>query len=205
VQILIRPFSQTPNVALWEARDFATNVQQGPTGSDRRAAFERVIAVEEPGEPEADGPFRQAAAAVLRYDIFPPALVTGILRRAPVREGDTVGTCYHYLPGIDLFFASRVVACFEEEVNGVYRAGFTYRTLRGHPVLGEETFSVEKEAATGRVTVALRSWSRPGIWLAHVARPIMRWLQFRAGRAALDHLQGIVTGHASACRSSSSR
>ncbi|HMF11494.1 MAG TPA: DUF1990 family protein [Gemmataceae bacterium] len=196
-------FLRSPNLVAWEARDLAGGKTLGPTGRDRRAGFERVVAVEAPGEPEVDGPFRHAAAAILRYDIFPSRLVTPVLRRAPVQIGDTVGTQYHFLPGIDLFFASQVVDCFDERGGDSWRSGFTYRTLAGHPVIGEEMFSVEKDVATGRVTVALRSWSRPGIWLARATRPLMRWLQFRAGRAALDHLQAVVTAPASGCRSSS--
>jgi hypothetical protein len=178
---------------------------EGPTPRDRRANLERTVAVEGPGEPEPDGSYRRIAAAILRYDIFPPSLVTPVLRREPVAPGDTVGTHYHFLPGIDLFFASRVVDCFDKFVDGLWRSGFTYRTLAGHPVIGEETFSVEKDVSTGRVTAALRSWSRPGLWIAHLTRPLMRWLQIRAGRAALEHLQELVTGRGSVYRSSSLR
>jgi Domain of unknown function (DUF1990) len=62
----------------------------------------------------------------------------------------------------------------------------------GHPVLGEETFSVEKDLATGQIRVALRSWSRPGILLARMLAPAMRLVQGHAVRAALDHLAGLV-------------
>jgi len=192
------------SLADWESRRFAGGEGTGPQSNDRRAALERMIAAESPGPPEKYGPFRRVAGAILRYDIFPQRLVTGLLRREPVQVGDTVGTCYHFLPGIDLFFGSRVIACFDEEVRGVWRCGFTYRTLSGHPVIGAETFSAEKDMATGRISVALRSWSRPGIWLAHLTRPLMRWLQFRAGLSALDHLQDIATAPVTECRSSNS-
>ena len=70
--------------------------------------------------------------------------------------------------------------------------GFKYRTLAGHPECGEETFVVEKDLATGNVTAALRSWSRPGTWIATLMYPVVRHLQLWAGRAALDHLQKIA-------------
>jgi len=73
-----------------------------------------------------------------------------------------------------------------------WRAGFTYQTLEGHPELGEETFSVEKDEASGRVSVALRSWSRPGAWLISLVYPYARRCQLRAGRAALDHLEQMI-------------
>jgi hypothetical protein len=151
-----------------------------------------VVAVEAPGPPEASGPYRELARAILRYQIFPPRLVTGILRRMPVEPGDTVGTCYHLARGVDLFFGSRVVECFDGPAGALWRTGFTYRTLVGHPVLGEETFSVEKDLATGRVEVALRSWSRPGILVARLLPPVVRLFQKHAVRAALDHLAGMV-------------
>ena len=52
--------------------------------------------------------------------------------------------------------------------------------LIGHPEFGEETFSVEKDMATGRVIVALRSWSRPGTVLAMLCPPWVRRQQVRA-------------------------
>jgi uncharacterized protein (UPF0548 family) len=203
MQIRFMLTRRRPSLANWDTRPFAGGRGAEPQGNERRAALERIIAKESPGPPEKDGPFRRASAAIMRYDIFPRRLVTGVLQREAVEVGDTVGTCYHFLPGIDLFFASRVIACFDAGVNGTWRCGFTYRTLAGHPVIGAESFSVEKDMATGRIIVALRSWSRPGILLAHLTRPLMRWLQCRAGRAALDHLQSIATAHASAYRSSS--
>ena len=52
----------------------------------------------------------------------------------------------------------------DKRIDGVWHTGFKYRTLTGHPELGEETFSVEKDLATGSVVAALRSWSRAGGW-----------------------------------------
>jgi uncharacterized protein (UPF0548 family) len=93
-----------------------------------------------------------------------------------------------------LFFAARVVDRFDGPDGGLWRTGFTYRTLAGHPELGEETFSVEKDLATGRVRVALRSWSRPGTWFTRLGRPAMRRLQRFANAAALDHLEAAARG-----------
>ena len=202
MEVILRFLRSTPDLARWEEREFMAASGRGPANRDRRAALERVVAREAPGDPEPGGAYCRLATAVLGYHIFPPSLVMRVLRRAPLRAGDTVGTCYHFLPGIDLFFASRVTACFDERVGNSWCCGFTYRTLTGHPLIGEETFSVEKDAATGCVKALLRSWSRPGIWLAHLGKPIVRWLQFRAGRAALDHLQAIITVRASGSRSS---
>jgi hypothetical protein len=112
-----------------------------------------------------------------------------VLRRAPIEAGHTYGICYHLLPGVDLFFGGRATASFDGPAGCVWRAGFTFGTLWGHPELGEETFFVEKDLATGAVRVGLRSWSRPGLWLTRLLSPFTRWVQVRASYAALDHLE----------------
>ena len=188
MQIVWSCFGQKPRRETLDALPFSPGVEQGPQPGDRRDSYERVVAHEAPGEPEADGPYRRLARAVRAYEIFPPQLVTGVLRRAPVEAGDTYGICYHFLPGVDLFFGGRVTESFDGPADGVWRAGFTFRTLHGHPELGEETFFVEKDAASGAVRVGLRSWSRPGLWLTRLAAPYARWVQVRACHAALDHL-----------------
>jgi len=98
------------------------------------------------------------------------------------------------LPGFDLFCGARVLECFDEARDGVWNNGFKYRTLAGHPELGEETFSVEKDMATGRVIAALRSWSRAGTWLTWLAAPFTRRVQVRANKAALAHLASLASG-----------
>ncbi len=188
MQILWRCFGQKPRLETLDALPFSPGVEQGPRPGDRRDCYERVVAREPPGAPVADGPYRRLARAVRGYEIFPPRLVSGVLRRAPVESGDTYGICYHFLPSLDLFFGGRVTDSFDGPTDGVWRAGFTFRTLQGHPELGEETFFVEKDAS-GAVRVGLRSWSRPGLWLTRLAAPYTRWVQVRACHAALDHLE----------------
>lgn len=174
----------------WQQRPFSAGVELGPRPGDNRDNHERVVAWEEPGPPQAVA--RRLADAVLRFDIFPANLATGVLVRTPLQVGDTVGLRYHFVPGLDLFFAARVIDRFEQSADGQWRCGFTYRTLQGHPEVGEETFVVEKDLTTGKIIVALRSWSRPGIWLASLTDPITRALQLRAGQSALDHLEQIA-------------
>jgi hypothetical protein len=188
MQVVWRCLGQAPRLDALAGRPFPLGVERGPRPGDRRDSYERVVAHETPGAPAADGPFRRLARAVLAYEVFPPSLVTGVLPRAPLQPGDTYGICYHFLPGVDLLFGGRVTAAFDGPAGDGWRAGFTFRTLRGHPAVGEETFSVEKDAA-GAVTVGLRSWSRPGLWLTRLLRPWMRWMQVRACHAALDNLQ----------------
>jgi uncharacterized protein (UPF0548 family) len=192
LQVVVSALGMSPRLDDWEKRPFWPGVESGPTPGDRQDAYEREVGVEAPGEPEPDGTHRRAAAAILRFDIFPPRLVRPVLRRAPVQVGDTVGVSYRLAPGIEVLFAARVTAAFDEERGGVWRTGFTYRTLIGHPECGEETFSVEKELASGRVIVALRSWSRPETVLARLLPPWVRRQQVRAGRAAVAHLAEVA-------------
>jgi uncharacterized protein (UPF0548 family) len=192
MQFLMRFLGQRPRLELWEARSIAEDVLAGPKPGDAHDVHERVVAQEAPGPPEPNGPFEHLAQAVRGYRVFPPWMLERVCRREPVQVGDTVGGCYHLLPGIDLMFAARVTAVCDDKNGSTRRAGFTYQTLDGHPELGEETFSVEKDESTGRVSAALRSWSRPGAWLTRIAYPYARRCQLRAGRAALDHLEELV-------------
>jgi hypothetical protein len=189
MRLIWRFLGQKPDLTALESLPFTPGVEAGPLPGNRQDSYERVIAREAPGAPEPGGPFDTVAHAIFGYEVFPPRLLGGVLRRNPVQVGDTYGICYHVLPGIDLFFGGRVTAVFRAEADGVWRAGFTFRTLLGHPELGEETFWVAKDQATGTVRAGLRSWSRPGVWLTRLGKPYTRWMQVRACHAALDNLQ----------------
>lgn len=180
----------------WEPQPFTPGTENGPGPGDRRDSYGREVAQEKPGEPEPGGAHQRIAASIMRYEIFPPWMITGVLRRTPVAVGDTVGILFHAPAGTQLFFAARAIEVFDGLASGgeVWRTGFTYRTLLGHPELGEETFAVEKNLATGAVTASLRSWSRPGTLLARAFAPVVRMLQVRASYAALDHLASIASG-----------
>ncbi len=174
--LLLPWLGDCPDLARWEARSVASSVERGPSEGDAHDDNAAIVA--------RDADFRRIADAILRYDVFPPTHLDRVVRREPVEVGDTVGASYHLLPGVRLFFASRVVARFDE----AGRAGFTYRTLDGHPECGEETFCVEKDASTGEVRVTLRAWSRPGAFATRLLPSLARRLQMGAGRAALRHL-----------------
>lgn len=178
-----------PDLSRWAARGYPPSALAGPRPTDNHDRHARVVAHEPPGGPLPDGPFRRAAAAVGAYRIFDPNRITPVLERVPVAEGDTVGLTYRLLPGLRMFVASRVTQVFDGPTPAGWRAGFTYRTLAGHAELGEETFAVEKDRATGAVTVSLTAWSRPGHWLTRLGYWYARWCQLNAGRGALDVLE----------------
>jgi hypothetical protein len=180
------------DLSAWERRGFAPAVLAGPRPSDKHDRHAAEVGVEPPGEPLAEGPFRRVATAISEYRIFPPRLAERVLRRTPVQVGDTLGLRFRLLPGVGLFIASRVVDVFDGRIDGVWRSGFTYRTLEGHVMIGEETFAVEKDLATGKVTVSLEAWSRPGHWLTRLGYWYARWCQLHAGKSAVGHLQEIA-------------
>src|SRR5262245_5238656 len=72
-------FKRQPNLQPWTTRPFSLGVELGSRPGDRRDNHERVVAVEEPGPPMADGPFRRLARAILEFNIFPPRVATGVL------------------------------------------------------------------------------------------------------------------------------
>lgn len=191
MQIRLRALGQGLALPDWERRAFTPGSEDGPRNRDHSDQYVREVGREPPGPPLEDGAFRLVEAAILRYEIFPPTLVSRVLRRVPVEPGDTVGIVYHAPLGIELCFAARVTERFAGPGKHGYRSGFTYRTLRGHPELGEETFFVEKDDKNGVVRVGMESWSRPGTLLASLFAPIVRRLQVGASAAALDHLYAI--------------
>jgi uncharacterized protein (UPF0548 family) len=182
--LLVRPLGDRAAVAHWKARPFhpGTGRRQPGDHEDRHEAW---LGAETPGPPLPGGCHRRVAEAVLRYDIFPAALLRPSLERAPVQAGDTVAAEHPIAPGLAIAMGSRVTEVFDGPAGGAWRTGFTYRTLAGHPECGEETFAVEK-APDGTVRLVLTSWSRPGHPLARLLAGWGRRRQVRAGRAALD-------------------
>src|SRR5688572_9241890 len=104
MRIVCRFLGRRPDLAALTPLPLTPGVEAGPRPGDRRDRYERVVAREAPGDPEPGGPFERVLAAILRYEVFPPSWVSGVLARSPVEAGDTYGICYHFLPGVDLFF-----------------------------------------------------------------------------------------------------
>lgn len=188
MQMLWRLFGQQPRLDAVLYLPLAACGEHGPQPGDRLGRAERLLAHERPGPPETDGPYRKLARALWAYNVFPPRLLTGIVPRTPLQPGDTFGSCFHVLPGVDLFFAGRVTHTFDEFADGLWRAGLAFHTVQGHPAIGEESFLVEKEPATGAVRVRIESWSRPGLWWTRRGRTFMERVQTWAVNSSLNYL-----------------
>lgn len=177
-----------PALERWKSKAIHPQAPKDAVPSPFHDLMEVTMAQEEPGEPEENGAFRKLSDAVLHYDVFGPRIGETCLEHTPVREGDTIGLAYRFLPSLRLFFASRVVHVFENELteNG-WRTGFVYQTLIGHPELGEEIFEVIK-LREGPVVFRLEAWSRPNLWFVKLFTPWARLIQKRAARCAREYL-----------------
>lgn len=100
--------------------------------------------------------FRRLGAALMRYRI---QRGLGILQEAdtPVAEPGTAVTVRLGIGRFGLRAPCRVVYVVHEPD----RIGFAYGTLPGHPVSGEELFSVEYDRATDIVYGLVTAFSRP--------------------------------------------
>ena len=155
---------------------------------------EFTLAVEPEGEPTHDGAFDRVTDSILGYRIFGPKIGEPVTHTQRVRVGDTVGLKYKfpYIPGLRLFFASRVVEVFEDEpVESGWRSGFVYQTLTSHPELGEEIFEVTKHH-NGTVTLRIEAWSRPNLWYVKLFAPLGRRIQKYAARCAVEYLSKVA-------------
>ena len=68
------------------------------------------------------------------------------------------------------------------------RVGFTYGTLPGHPVSGEEEFLIDKQP-TGQVVATIRAVSRPYWSLAKLGAPMTRHRQKRIASRYISALE----------------
>jgi uncharacterized protein (UPF0548 family) len=75
------------------------------------------------------------------------------------------------------FFGQKVPCRVVDVVDEPDRRGFAYGTLPGHPETGEERFVVDRDPATGEVTVTVTAFSNPALWRTKLAGPVGRLLQ----------------------------
>jgi uncharacterized protein (UPF0548 family) len=89
--------------------------------------------------------------------------------------------------------AVRVISLIDASAGGERNVAFSYVTLKGHPERGIATFCVRQERATGRVSITIKTWSRPGSWITMAARPLARLIQRPLTRAALASFAASIT------------
>ena len=184
---------QRPTLTAWTSREIHPLAARTEVPDPFHDLLEVTMGTEPPGEPLPDGPFARLETSVLAYRVFGPEIGSPVTSSTPVQEGDTIGLSYRFLGGfLRLFFASRVVQVYRRETgDGGWRSGFVYRTLEGHPELGEEVFEVRKDAG-GAVSFRLEAWSRPNLWYVKLFTPWARSIQKAAGRSAVANLSQVA-------------
>lgn len=109
----------------------------------------------------------RVAAALLRWELHRAARMVLAVDEPLVRVGGTVVNAAPVGP-LALLAPCRVVAVVDEPA----RRGFAYGSLPGHPLVGEEQFTVEL-APDRQVHLRIRSFSRP-VGLAGLVPPAAR-------------------------------
>lgn len=111
--------------------------------------------------------FERLADALLGWDLHREARMLLATSSPGVEVGSTVVNAAPVGP-LALLAPCRVTKRIDE----LRRRGFSYGTLPGHPLVGEERFTVELDQ-TEQVHLHIRSFSRP-VGLARVAPPLAR-------------------------------
>jgi len=128
--------------------------------------------------------FQRATDRLWSYDIFPP----GLMRPTVCSEDGRVKLGAVIVQRVRLGLvvieaAVRVIDVWTTEAEDA--AGFTYVTLAGHPEMGVSSFWVSRIG--DEVGFRIKARSRPGTLLTRIGRPVSRYFQRAATRAALRH------------------
>ncbi|MFB7718814.1 DUF1990 family protein [Nocardia sp. NPDC056100] len=118
--------------------------------------------------------FDEAAGRVLAYQMQRGAGVFDSASTVTAEPGTELTVRLSWGP-VRITAPCRVVYVVDE----VNRQGFAYGTLPGHPLIGEEVFTVEFDPADGSVYGVVAAFSRRGAWYARVGGPIVRIIQRR--------------------------
>ena len=147
-----------------------------PPPGHRRLAVREVIGS---GRPT----FLRAADRVLSWQMHERAGLRVVASEDTARPG-AVAVVVMGLGPVRLAAPCRVVDSVRDEG----RAGFTYGTLPGHPVSGEESFLVEHHD-DDTVSVSVTSVSRPARWFTRLGGPLSGIAQRLASRRYIAALR----------------
>jgi uncharacterized protein (UPF0548 family) len=120
--------------------------------------------------------FVAAKAAIRDWRMFPAGWTAIEPKDAAIRTEQSIAVLVRAI-GVWWLNSARIVYVIDQP----RRFGFAYGTLPGHAERGEERFLVEwREDDT--VWYDLLAFSRPRYWMARLARPLTRLLQWRFAR-----------------------
>lgn len=187
-------FGMKPDLAKWERRSVHPLAARDKVPNPYHDCNFATLAVEAPGEPEADGPFARLEQSILDYQIFGSEIGRPVMRKGPVSVGDTVGLHYNFLGPLRIVIACRVVEVFHRQrLENGWRSGFIYRTLERHPELGEEIFEVTK-LDSGPVIFRIEAWSQPNLWLIKRLKFWARAIQAEAAESVMERMLWVARG-----------
>jgi uncharacterized protein (UPF0548 family) len=128
--------------------------------------------------------YESAADAVMRYEIFPPSVLSHQVNTDDRRVcKEAIITQWFHLPLFKLKAYVRVIDVRkDDEVTSM-----TYVTTTGHPECGVAHFEVRRTVDGAEFTI--ETWSKPGSPLTKIGRPFVRWMQKRSTRQALERFQ----------------
>lgn len=162
--------------------------------------YEAELPPEPPGEPLPNGSWKAAQKVLREYRFPPPDLITGIF--VPDSElNNRVMVLRGQFLMFKFYFGVRVVDVVDEVRDGKngkeYVWGYSYRTLQGHFEMGQITFTIIKNATTGKVLFTIHAFSKTG----HIANPFYRLgfkmfgrkLQVRFAHESMKRMQMLVT------------
>ncbi len=132
--------------------------------------------------------YRQACAALQRWEMFNLPWLRLCWPTAPLNEGITVGIIAQ-VGGVQILNACRIVYTIHAETEGCWRFGFAYGTLPGHIERGEERFLIEWDRQDDTVWYDILAFSQPAHWLVWLGYPVARIFQRRFANDAKAAMQ----------------
>jgi uncharacterized protein (UPF0548 family) len=166
-----------------------------PATGMRQARYRTEVRFDD-GEAAASA-FEAARRRLLRYRIFPPAILRAYVDTPHgVVQEDGVVVFRAPLPVLPVAVegAVRVVAVGDRSEGPAAETSVEIATVDGHPERGHERFVVALDRPEARLSFTIEASSRPGSILVRVAGPIGRWIQRRAAHAALREFASSASG-----------
>lgn len=135
----------------------------------------------------------RAADALRRWEQFDQPWIRFHRPETPITPGAIVAfSSWQY--GVWALNLCRIVDVLDVEDAAGRRFGFSYGTLAGHTVAGEERFEVSWDAATDEVRFEIRKYSQLRHWLVRALGPLARRAQARFSRDAILRVGRVVAG-----------
>jgi Domain of unknown function (DUF1990) len=170
---------------------------------------EILIAMEPPGEPERGGAFSAACRFLREYSFVPRDLIAGQFDPdSPLDQRSMLLSARYLWMRFELpVRVSRVIDLHRERKTKAERVwGYSYLTLPGHLEVGEITFEVIKQVATGAILFRITSFSQ----YAQIGNPVHRIgirvvgrrLQRRFAQQSLANMKQLVQQQAGGQHSS---